>query len=332
MRSVAEADDIAAGLSAAGVRTVIVDKAALGVGGRVWTAVESGPHAEEVLAVDHLTVIKLRPPSIAPSHDWKDLRADLLVANTSPSAGQSVSLVLENIADRPWTPPGDSRVRVLELSWIGPSGEIVAGSSFDILPPPFLSPGMVQHRRVRIATPPNSGDYRLRGRMDGVEIFDQSVRVGVVPNAQFRADGQGLNANLTLRTPGRFEVLPPGDVLPLHVDALNTGIVAWGILRDPRAPGTGAPSRAGSDVIRLGWRWFRIDPDGSEHHLPALEGRILPDWTAYVSIPPGTGYTFAGPLATPTEPGHYVARVSMLAELMGWFDIEPIEIRVVVTP
>ena len=330
-RSVTEADDIAVGLSAAGVRTVIVDKAALGVGGRMWTAIETGPHAEEAIAVDHLTLIRLRPPATAPSHDWKDLRADLLVAQILPSAGQSVPLILENTADRPWTPQGDSRIRALELFWIGPDGETVAGSSFDILPPPFLSPGQVQHRRVRILTPPASGDYRLRGRVDGVEIFNQAVRVGAVPNAPFQADGQGLYADLTLRTPEDFEV-PPGDPLPLHVDALNTGVVAWGLWRDPRVPGAAASTGAGSDVIRLGWRWFRIDPDGSEHHLPELEGRILPDWRRYVATPPGIGHTFTGTLPAPTEPGRYVARVSMLAELMAWFDIEPLEIEVVVTP
>lgn len=330
-RSVTEANAIAAGLSAAGVRNVIVDKTALDVGGRMWTAVESGPHAEAAIAVDHMTLIRLRPPANAPSHDWNDLRADLLVTNASPSIGLSVPLILENTADRPWTPPGDSRVRALELSWIGPGGEVVDSFSYDILPPPFLSPGRVQHRPVRLLTPPDSGDYRLRGRVDGVEIFNQSVRVGVVPNAPFRADGQGLYAELTLRTPESLEA-PPGDHLPLHVDALNTGVVAWGLSHDPMAPSTDAPSAAGPEVIRLGWRWFRIDLDGSEHHLPDLEGRIVSDWRRYISTPPGSGHTFVGALPAPTEPGRYVARISMLAELMAWFDIEPIEIRVVVTP
>lgn len=185
----------------------------------------------------------------------------------------------------------------------------------DVLPPPFLMRGQVHRQPLHLLTPGEAGAYRLRGRVDGVEIFDQPVRVGAVPRAPFQSDGQGLYAALTLRTPSEFEV-PPGDLLPLHVDALNTGVVAWD----------------GPAVIRLGWRWFQIGPDGSEVERREWEGRILLEGHLYASIAPGAGYAYAGAVPAPTEPGRYVVRVLMLAELVAWFEIEPIEIQVVVTP
>ena len=315
-RSVTEADSLAGGLSAFGVRTVLLYEGAFGPEDRrLWTAVRASPHVEEATTQEGYTRIKLRPPSIPPSREWTDLRADFLVRNVPPSAGLVSSLVLENTTDRPWTPPGDSRIRVLDLAWIGPSGEVVMRYSPDVLPPPFLMRGQVHRQPMHLFTPDEAGAYRLRGRVDGVEIFDQPVRVGAVPRAPFQSDGQGLYATLTLRTPSEFEV-PPGDRLPLHVDALNSGVVAWD----------------GPAAIRLGWRWFQIGPDGSEVERREWEGRILLEGHLYPVIVPGAGYAYAGALPAPTEPGRYVVRVLMLAELVAWFEIEPIEIQVVVTP
>ena len=315
-RSVAEADDLAAGLSAFGVRTVILDESLLGRGDRrLWTAVRASPHVEEVAMHADLILIRLRPPGAPPSHDWADLRSDFLVATVPPSAGVTSALVLENTTDGPWTPPGNSRVRVLDVAWIGPDGEVVTRSTADVLPPPFLMRGQDHRQPMRVLTPPDPGDYRLRAHVDGVEMLDQPVRVAAVPTTPFQGSGQGLHATLTLRTPAQFEA-PPGDPLPLHVDALNTGEVAW---EEPA-------------VIRLGWRFFKIEPDGSERELPEREGRIVLLGHEYTPTAPGAGYAFAGAILAPPEPGRYVARVSMLAELVAWFDIAPLEIQVVVTP
>ena len=47
---------------------------------------------------------------------------------------------------------------------------------------------------------------------------------------------------------------------------------------------------------------------------------------------PGRGYAFAGKLRAPDEPGRYVVRASMLVELVGWFENDPVEIVVLVKP
>ena len=49
-------------------------------------------------------------------------------------------------------------------------------------------------------------------------------------------------------------------------------------------------------------------------------------------IPPGRAYAFASQVRAPHEPGRYVARVSMLVELLAWFSIDPVEIKAIVKP
>ncbi len=313
-RAVFEAADLAAALSAFGVRTVIVDDAVLGPGGGpFWAAVRASPHAAAAVSRGGFTSIRLRPPLEPPSRGWADLRADVLAATVPPAAGMISALVLENTADRPWTPPGNSRVRTLELVWTTPDGRAAMHAASDLLPPPFLLRGQVHRQPLHFFTPPTPGDYRLRAHVDGVQLFDRPVRVDAAPAMAFQNSAQGLRARLTLRTPARFET-PPGEPLPLHVDALNTGQVPW---EEPA-------------VIQLGWRYFRIEADGSERELPELEGRLPLLAHDYTPTAPGAGYAFAGAMPAPTEPGRYVARISMLAELVAWFDIAPIEVQVLV--
>ena len=105
-------------------------------------------------------------------------------------------------------------------------------------------------------------------------------------------------------------------LLPLHVDALNIGRKSW----------------SEEANIRLGWRWRKVEQDGSETEQPTYEGRVVLLGHLYNDIPPGLGYAFAGNLRAPDEPGRYVVRVSMLIELVAWFNIDPIEIEVIVKP
>ncbi len=109
----------------------------------------------------------------------------------------------------------------------------------------------------------------------------------------------------------------PGDRLQLHVDAVNSGTTVWD----------------GEGNLRLGYRWFRKLADGTEEELPQFEGRIL--WFGHLhggSILPGNGYSFTGTMTAPDEPGEYVVRVSMLVELVAWFESEPLKLYVKIGP
>jgi len=125
-----------------------------------------------------------------------------------------------------------------------------------------------------------------------------------------------MAAGLTLHSPASV-TLEAGALAPLRVDAMNIGQKSW--------------DTAKADV-RFGWRWWKINDDGSETEQPQYEDRLLMHDHVYYDIPPGRGYAFAGRLQAPNEPGRYVVRASMLVELVGWFSSEPVEIEVIVTP
>ena len=140
-------------------------------------------------------------------------------------------------------------------------------------------------------------------------VVDTNVDVVEPSETAFAGTGEGLRADLRLRTSDRL-VGRAGEHLPLHVDAINTGTVRW------------------SDAanIRLGFRWYRYPDIATE--VPKYEGRVVLLGHVYGDVPPGAGYAFAGDLRAPDEPGEYLVQVSMLSELVAWFEIEPIEIRV----
>ena len=166
---------------------------------------------------------------------------------------------------------------------------------------------------MHVFTPSLPGNYVLSATTDGRQLFEQNVVVVSRNHTNFDGSADGMSANLSLRTPKSF-VAKPASLLPLHVDALNSGQVAW---VDPAN-------------IRLGWRWFEVNASGEEVELPAYEGRSPLLGHIWGDIPPGRGYAFTGQLRAPDKPGNYVVRVSMLIELVAWFTIDPIEIQVAV--
>ncbi|MCY4108902.1 MAG: hypothetical protein OXG11_07735, partial [Chloroflexi bacterium] len=168
---------------------------------------------------------------------------------------------------------------------------------------------------LHMFTPSEPGVYIVRAVADGEQLFERAVRVEPVESVPFEGSADGMLASLTLRTPASFDAVP-GERMPLHVDALNIGHKSWG----HEAP------------MRLGWRWWLIDENGTEIEQPKYEGRVIHEGHVFYETPPGRGYAFAGQLRAPDEPGRYVVRISMPVELVAWFSIDPVEIEVVVTP
>ena len=311
-----EMDGLAAGLQAYGIRTIAVDSAQFGGRDReLWESFAGGPWVTSSdMAGDHL-LITLAEPEGQPANRWANLDTTLLVDKAEPDAGFVGTLVMRNPGTSAWIPPGDSRVRRVRIQWIRADGADEIAYETPMLPPPFLRPGQVHAVPMHGFTPPMPGSYLLRASADGERLFERRVRIESVERAAFEGSVDGMLASLALRTSASFTTTP-SDLLPLHVDALNIGRKSW----------------SEEANIRLGWRWRKVEQDGSETEQPTYEGRVVLLGHLYNDIPPGLGYAFAGNLRAPDEPGRYVVRVSMLIELVAWFNIDPIEIEVIVKP
>ena len=310
-----EVAGLAAGLQAYGLETVVVDLAQFGGRERqLWQAFAEGPWVADVDRVEQHLIISLTDPAAPAADQWADLDATLLVDAVEPSAGFVGALVFHNQNSTPWTPPADSRVRRLRVEWVRADGSVEWVHTPDLLPPPFLRPGQIHATQVHVLTPSPPGNYLLRVSTDGERLLERPVRVETVAAKPFDGSVDNMRAFLALRTPASL-TLPPAGLAALHVDALNTGQTSWGDAAN----------------IRLGGRMFAIDGEGGETELPEHEGRVVLLGHEFGDIPPGRGYAFAGQLRAPDEPGRYVVRVSMLSELLAWFNIDPIEIEVTVT-
>lgn len=310
-----EVEGLAAGLQAYGIRTVAVDLNQMRGRSELWEAFARSPHVlDSRMAGEHL-IVTLGERQVAPVSRWSNLDISALVDVINPDVGFVSTIVMRNGDSAPWLPPGDSRVRRLSVEWVRADGGVEAAYETDALPPPFLRPGQVHAIPVRQFSPRAPGSYTLRASADGERLFERQVRVEPVVPAPYEDSADGMLAGLALRTPMSFSATPT-ELMPLHVDAINIGWKSWNDEAN----------------IRLGWRWWKINEDGSETEQSKYEGRVVLLGHLFRDIPPGMGYAFAGHLRAPNEPGRYVVRVSMLVELVGWFNIDPLEIEVTVRP
>lgn len=307
---------LAAGLQAYGIRMIAVD---LGHFDRrdheQWRAFAQGPWVVESEQIDQHLLISLDKAAGPPARRWADLNLTLLADVVDPDVGFVSTLVMHNPTDLAWIPPGDSRVRRVKVQWVRTDGAVELEYETNALAPPFLRPGQVHAVPAHQFSPPGPGTYIVRASADGERLFERTVRVEPVEPAPFEGSADGMMASLTLRTPTSFSAAPV-ELMPLHVDALNIGRKSW----------------TDEANIRLGWRWWKINDDGSETEQPQYEGRVVLLGHMFYDIPPGRGYAFAGQLRAPDQAGRYVVRVSMLVELVGWFGNDPVEIEVIVRP
>ena len=312
-----DASSLAAGLQAYGLRAIAVDLEQVRDQDRpAWTALAEGPWAVEVQRVEQHLLVTLAEPGRPPSSRWTDLETTLLADVVDPADGFTGMLVIHNPNSFAWIPPGDPRVRRAKVAWLRADGSVEAEHERDFLPPPLIGPGQTYTTPLHLFTPAAPGNYVLRASTDGELVFERNVLVTRVEPAAYQNSTRGMAAGLTLHSPASV-TLAPGELAPLRVDAMNIGQKSW----DP----------AEADV-RFGWRWWKINDDGSETEQPQYEDRLLMHDHVYFDIPPGRGYAFAGRLQAPNEPGRYVLRATLLVELVGWFSSEPVEIEVIVTP
>jgi hypothetical protein len=310
-----ELEGLAAGLQAYGIRTVAVDLKQFRGNRGLWEDFARLPQVSDSRVAGGHLLITLGQPQFSPVSQWGDVDISTLVDVVNPDVDFISTIVMQNSNSVPWIPPGDSHVRRLSVEWIRDDGGIAAAYETDALPPPFLRPGQTHTIPVHQFSPPTPGSYTLRASADGKRLFERRVRVETVVPAPYEGSADGMLAGLVLRTPASFSATPT-ELMPLHVDATNIGQKSWNDEAN----------------IRLGWRWWQVNEDGSETEQTKYEGRVVLLGHLFRDIPPGMGYAFVGKLRAPDEPGRYVVRVSMLVELVGWFSIDPIEIDITVTP
>ena len=312
-----DVQSLAAGLQAYGIRAVAVDLRRVSNQDRAaWETLARGPWVVDVKRVAQHLLITLDDPASPAAHRWTDLDSTLLADVVEPAAGFTGMLVIHNPTTAAWTPPGDPRVRRVRVQWVRADGSVELEHETDVLPPPFMAPGQFHVTPMHVFTPTESNNYVLRATTDDEIMFERSVLVAPVEPVAYAGSAKGMAADLRLRTPTSM-ALAPGERAPLHVDAFNTGQKSWD---------------AAEANVRFGWRWWKINDDGSETEQPQYEDRLIMLSHVYYGIPPGRGYAFAGQLRAPDEPGRYLVRASMLVELVGWFENDPVEIEVIVTP
>ena len=286
-----ELEGLAAGLSAYGIRTIAVDLQQMGGASVLWEEFGRGPWVSRLQRVDSHLVIELAERTSLPADQWIDLEATVLLDAAQPASGFISTLVLRNPSADPWIPPGDARVRRLQMEWVRSDGSVELAYETDALPPPFLRPGQVHSVPVHQFSPPAHGSYVLRASADGERIFERTVQVKPISTWDFSGTADGMLAGLTLRTPARF-VARPTELLPLHVDAHNIGQTRWvdeanvvwaGV--GGRSARTGAKqnspnTRAALSCLATSSTTFR---QVSDMRLPATcERRTSPAATSYV--------------------------------------------------
>ncbi len=313
-RSARDAADLAVALQAYGIRHVVLRTPSIPLEDvSMWDAFIRSPTVDICREAGDYVVVTLREVTPPAEFGWADLNVRLLVDSVEPDHEIVGALVLAAADDQPWVPPGGSHARTLDLKWLDSRDAVVSRSTGGWSPPPFLEPGQLQWIPIQLAPPTAPGEYQLVISVDGEQILGQVVKVGHAAKTPFRGTSEGLGARLILRTPGSV-ASSPGEQVPLHVDAVNTGLVDW----------------AGDANIRLGWQWFERLPDGTSQPGATPEGRLPLLNHIFGVVEVGSGHPFSGAVAVPEAPGEYILRVGMLAELVAWFPGELIQIQVTV--
>ncbi len=299
-------------LRAYGIRSVLLDQRLLSDQEiRHWREFAGVRYVEKVTSSGAWQLFELREDLDEASGGWNDLEVTLLLDSAPLASGVTSTISFANRNVAPWVPNLGSHFRRASVKWFDGSGRQVMNFETRLLPPPFLSPDGSHSALLRLLTPPVAGDYQLRIDVDGSSVASRDIRIGLPDERRFDGTGRGFRARLKLVSQPSYEG-QPSDRFALHINAFNLGPVVW----------------SDDANVRLGWRWFRTLPDGSEEEIPQFEGRVPLLGHESGEIRPGNGYAFRGQIRTPDMPGKYVVRISMLSELVAWFDNSPIEIDV----
>lgn len=307
-----EADSLAMALHAYGVRNIVIEKEMLAdPESPNWQALAKAPVVEKATDLGRWQLLSLSRESTSRAQRWQDVEVRLLLESVLPDYGMTVALSIANRTATPWLPPHGSKVRQATAYWLSDGGRVELRQKLNLRPPPFVIAGGSHSTLIHLFTPSRPGNYRLKIEVDDETLIEQPIAVEQTTYRRFDGTGTGLRAKLTLISQQQLQGLPV-ERYALHVDALNVGDVVW----------------SGDANIRLGWIWYLVLENGQLQEMPKYEGRIPVLGHETGEIVPGNGYSFRGRLRAPDEPGNYIVRISMVSELVAWFESDPVEVHV----
>jgi hypothetical protein len=299
-------------LRAYGVKGMLIERAVLpDRDNRIWQDLTRSKQVSSSLEQGSWLLLTLQPKPTKIQQEWASLNVFMPLEAAQPAATITVPLGLSNPSNVPWVPELTPAIRTVTVNWIDASGQVTFETSSRLLPPPFIAAGNTHDTLLQLQTPAKDGLYALHLDLPEGPLLKTRVQVGPVASTSFRGTGEGLNARLHLVTDDAFSG-KPAERFKFLVTALNLGPVAW----EPHAN------------IRLGWRWYKIQNDGSAREMPVYEGRVVLLSHLVGPVQPGNGYAFSGLLRLPDEPGQYVVHLAPLAELVAWFPNDPVVIHV----
>ena len=306
-----EAPRVYAALHALGVRAVILDPNHMQRGSHdAWArALAEAPQDGARMDVDRFAVLRLDGEGAAAVSTWEAITGELFVSNLSAGTSAVVPLVLVNGNPAPWLSPVSQGAYVLEVRWEPESGDapVIGFSQFQ--PPPVIAEMGTATLPVRLTAPERPGVYRLEisfmeSRLAGALVV---VRSGAVDESVAAHD-----ARIRLLEVSR--VVRAGETVRLTASATNNGAETW------------------DGDVRLGYRWWFRGDSAKPSDFSQNEGRLFIDLdreSPWEPIPPGSAYTFSGPLSTPERAGRYSLVLGMVKEGVAWFGEELLDVHVV---
>ncbi|MCY3784833.1 MAG: hypothetical protein OXG79_13780 [Chloroflexi bacterium] len=301
-----DAPRIYAALHALGVRTVILNSDEMHKGSpEAWTrALADLPVAGSRTDVGRFVVLRLGDHGFAsPVSSWDSISGRVFLGDLAAGRELVAPLNLLNANAAPWLSPVPQGTYELDVRWEPSSGAAPLTRVAQFQPPPVIQAMGAVAVPVRLSAPDAPGAYRLVLGFEGFELAEATV---------------------TVRPPETFDAPVWNPVLDTQVQVLDlTQTVVSGESARIVASATNLGSERWDGHFRLGYSWvFESGPSPSSAPQQ-LEDRLFIDldgFSRWDPVVPGSAYTFAGPIDTPTHPGRYSLTIGMVKEGVAWFD------------
>ncbi len=310
--NLSETPRVYAALHALGVRTVILDPHHMQPGSYdAWTqALADVPDGGSRLDVERFAVLRLAgQEAAAPISTWDAITGELFISSLRAGASLTAPLILVNGNPAPWLSPVSQGTRPLDVRWEPESGGAPVIESSQFQSPPVIAAMGTVTLLIRLAAPESPGVYRLAVSFEGNRLATAvvTVRSGAVDDP-----APALAAEIRLLDVSR--VIRAGETVRLTASATNLGSEAW------------------DGDVRLGYKWWFRGDSARPTDFGQNEGRLFLDLdrgSRWEPVPPGSAYTFSGPIRTPERVGRYSLVLGMVKEGVAWFAEELLDVHVV---
>ena len=301
-----DAPRVYAALHALGVRTVILNSDEMRKGSpEAWTRAFSDlPHAGSRTDVGRFVVLRLGDHGYSsPVSSWDSISGQVFLGDLAAGRELVAPLNLLNAYDTPWLSPVPQGTYELDVRWEPSSGAAPLIQAATFQPPPVIAATGAVAVPVRLSAPDVPDSYRLVLAYKEFELA--SATVAVRPPETFDAPAWNPVLDTEVQVLELTQTVVSGEPVRVVASATNLGSERW------------------DGVFRLGYSWaFESGPSPSSAPQQ-LEDRLFIDldgFSRWDPVVPGSAYTFAGPIDTPTHPGRYSLTIGMVKEGVAWFD------------